>query len=144
MHNVPKWSETLLKSWSICKSSRLVVLCKKAFLKSSQNSQENNYASVSFCRPACNFIKKETLAPVFSCELCEIFKNSFYYRTPSVAGSCICNKISEVCLTILRRQTLNVLNVTISISGKLQENFRKMLQLNFQDVRTLHNFTQRY
>ena len=25
-----------------------------------------------------NFIKKETLAQVFSCELCEIFKNTFF------------------------------------------------------------------
>ena len=27
---------------------------------------------------ACNFIKKETLAEVFSCEFCEFFKNSFF------------------------------------------------------------------
>ena len=27
---------------------------------------------------ACNFIKKETLAQVFSSEVCEIFKNSFF------------------------------------------------------------------
>ena len=27
---------------------------------------------------ACNFIKKETLPRVFSCELCEIFKNTFF------------------------------------------------------------------
>ena len=27
--------------------------------------------------PACNFIKKETLAQVFSCEFCEISKNTF-------------------------------------------------------------------
>ena len=26
---------------------------------------------------ACNFIKKETQAQVFSCEFCEIFKNTF-------------------------------------------------------------------
>ena len=26
---------------------------------------------------ACNFIKKETLAQVFSCKFCEIFKNTF-------------------------------------------------------------------
>ena len=26
---------------------------------------------------ACNFIKKETLAQVFSCEFCEISKNTF-------------------------------------------------------------------
>ena len=35
----------------------------------------------------CNFIKKEALGQVFSCEFCEIFKNSFFYRTPLVAAS---------------------------------------------------------
>ena len=34
-----------------------------------------------------NFIKKESLAQVFSCEVCEISKNTFFYRTPSVAAS---------------------------------------------------------
>ena len=32
---------------------------------------------------ACNFIKKETLAQVFSCEFYGISKNTFSYRTPS-------------------------------------------------------------
>ena len=36
---------------------------------------------------ACNFIKKEPLAQVFSCEFCEIFKNIFFYRTTLVAAS---------------------------------------------------------
>ena len=36
---------------------------------------------------ACNFIKKESLAQVFSSEFCEIFKNIFFYRTPHVAAS---------------------------------------------------------
>ena len=36
---------------------------------------------------ACNFIKKETLTQVFSCEFCEISKSSFSYRTPLVAAS---------------------------------------------------------
>ena len=36
---------------------------------------------------ACNFIKKETLAQVFSCEFYEISKNTFFYRTPLVAAS---------------------------------------------------------
>ena len=31
---------------------------------------------------ACNLIKKETLAQVFSCEFCEISKNTFFYKTP--------------------------------------------------------------
>ena len=35
---------------------------------------------------AFNFIKKETLALVFSCECCEISKNTFY-RAPPVAAS---------------------------------------------------------
>ena len=36
---------------------------------------------------ACSFIKKETLAQVFSCKFCEIPKNTFFYRTPLVAAS---------------------------------------------------------
>ena len=36
---------------------------------------------------ACNFIKKETLTQVFSGELCEISKNTFFYRTPPIAAS---------------------------------------------------------
>ena len=64
---------------------------KKVFLNISQNSQENTCARVSFliklqARP-CNFSKKETLAQVFSCEFCEISKNTFFYRTPLVAAS---------------------------------------------------------
>ena len=36
---------------------------------------------------ACNFIKKETLKQVFSCEFCKISKNTFSYKTPPVAAS---------------------------------------------------------
>ena len=58
------------------------VLCKKVFLEISQNSQENTCARVSFLiklqAETCNFIKKETLAQVFSCEFCEISKNTFF------------------------------------------------------------------
>ena len=45
---------------------------KKVFLGISQNSQENACARDSF------FIKKETLAQVFSCEFCEISENTFF------------------------------------------------------------------
>ena len=70
-------------------------------LEISQNLQENTCVRVSFLiklqpwnlfnkvaslRPACNFIKKETLAQVFSCEFCEICKNTSY-KTPPVAAS---------------------------------------------------------
>ena len=38
-------------------------------------------------KKACNFIKKETVAQVFSSEFCENSKNTFFYRTPPVAAS---------------------------------------------------------
>ena len=48
----------------------------------SQNSQENTCGKVSFLiklqASARNFIKKETLAQMSSCELCKIFKNTFF------------------------------------------------------------------
>ena len=55
------------------------------FLEISQNSQEKTCASLFFnkvvglqaSRPF-NFIEKETLAQVFSCEFCEICKNTFF------------------------------------------------------------------
>ena len=66
---------------------------KKVFLEISQSSQENTFARVSFLikLQACNFIKKETLAQVFSCELCEISKNTFSCRTRLVAASVMMN-----------------------------------------------------
>ena len=64
---------------------------KKVFLEISQNSQENTCDRVSFLIKlqalACNFIKKEALPQVFSCEFCEISKTTFSYRTPPVAAS---------------------------------------------------------
>ena len=45
----------------------------------------------NFRPEACNFIKKKTLAQVFSCEFCEISKNTFSYKTPLVAAS-FCKK----------------------------------------------------
>ena len=64
---------------------------KNVFLNILQNSQENTCARVSFywsCKlGGCNFIKKKSLAQVFSCEFCKISKNTFSYRTPLVAAS---------------------------------------------------------
>ena len=71
-------------------------------LEISQNTQENTCASFLIKlqgwnlqqAEACIFISKETLAQVFSCEICEISKNAFFkktsfYRTPPVAASII-------------------------------------------------------
>ena len=67
-----------IRSYSCKLRSSRPVLCKKVFL---EISQENT------CDRACNFIKKETLAQVSSCEFCEISKNNFSHRTPLVAAS---------------------------------------------------------
>ena len=58
---------------------------KNVFLKISQNLQENTWPRT------CNFIKKETLAQVFSCEFCEISKNTLSHRTLPVAASVFLN-----------------------------------------------------
>ena len=53
---------------------------KKVLLEISQNTQENTCARASFLikLQACNYIKKEIVAQVFSCEFCKISKNSFF------------------------------------------------------------------
>ena len=75
--------EAVTRRWSV----------KIVFLKSFQNSQENNCVRVSFLikfqASAYNFIKKETLTHFFSCEFCKIFKNTVFLRTPLVTASVI-------------------------------------------------------
>ena len=45
----------------------------------SQNSLKTPVATrVSFFAEACNFIKKDTLVQVFSCEFCDNSKNTFF------------------------------------------------------------------
>ena len=66
--------------WKISQHSEAAtrgVIWKKVFLEILQNSQYNKNAAG--LRPmACNFIKKETLAQVFSYEFCKISKNIFF------------------------------------------------------------------
>ena len=54
------------------RSSHQMCSIKKMFLEISQNSQENT------CARVCSFIKKETLAQMFSCDFSEISKNTFF------------------------------------------------------------------
>ena len=50
-------------------------------LENLHNSQE------SWMPKACNLIKKESPAKVFSCDFCEISKDTFSYKTTLVAAS---------------------------------------------------------
>ena len=86
------------------RSSRPEVFCKKGVLGNFTKftgkhlCQSLYFNKVAGQRPAtllkkrlrpeaCNFINKETLAQVFSCEFCKISKNTFFHRTPLVAAS---------------------------------------------------------
>ena len=73
------------------RSTRPEVFCKKGVLKNFTEKFTGKYLCQSLffnsCRPqTCNLIEKETLAQVFSCEFCEISKNTFFYRTPLVVA----------------------------------------------------------
>ena len=79
---------------SKCRSSRPEVFCKKSVLgnfakfKGKHLCQSLFFNKVSGLKPqACNFVKKGTLVQVFSCEFCEISKNTCFYRTPPVTAS---------------------------------------------------------
>ena len=65
---------------SLERSNRPNVFCKKGVLRNFVKLKENTCARVSFLIKlqslACNYLKRKTLTQVFSCELCEISKNS--------------------------------------------------------------------
>ena len=63
--------------------------CSEKETLRNSGSQENTCTRISFLikTETYNFIKKETLAEMFSSEFCEISKNTFFHRTPLVAAS---------------------------------------------------------
>ena len=65
-HSVYHYKTDVCKDPSDYKSSCPEVFCKKGFLR--------NFGKFTGKR----FIKKETLAHVFYCKFCEIFKNTFF------------------------------------------------------------------
>ena len=71
------------------RSSRPKVFCKKRVLRNfAKFTGKRLCQSLFFNKVAgLNFIKKETLAEVFSCEFSEISENTFSYRTPPVPAS---------------------------------------------------------
>ena len=73
------------------------------FLEISQDSQDKACAEVSF-----NFIKKETLSQVLSCEFCEISKNTIFteHLRTTVSVSIYINKY--ICLIYMGLQFLAV------------------------------------
>ena len=86
--NVP-----LKGNWKINKKQPPEVFCKKSVLR--------NFAKFTgkhLCQSL--YFKIEALAQVFSCEFCEISKNTFSYRTPLVAAS-VKSIFNTVLITLL-------------------------------------------
>ena len=82
----------LINFKNVLNRSNCQVICKKGVLKNFTKFTGKHMClgRVSFLitRPeVCNFNKKETLTQVFSYEFYEIFKNTYFYRTPLVAVS---------------------------------------------------------
>ena len=74
----------------MCRSSHLGKFCKKGVLRNFANFIGKHLCQsflIKMQAQACNFIKKETLARVFSCEVCKISKNIYFHRTPLVTVS---------------------------------------------------------
>ena len=65
------------------------MFCKKGVLRNLTKFTGKHLCQSLFFNKVAgrNFIKKEALVQVFSCEFCEISKNTFSYRTPPVAAS---------------------------------------------------------
>ena len=87
-------TKTRVFLFTMSRSSRAEGFCKKGVLRNFTKftgkylCQSLFVNKVPGLRPkACNFIKKETLAQVFSCDFCKISKNTFFYRTPPMGAS---------------------------------------------------------
>ena len=82
---------------------------EKRFLEFSQNSQEKTCTRVIFLNEvaglqACNFIKTETVAQVFSCEFCEIF--TFFTEHHWATAFIIIWIFTVICLVIVSTRFL--------------------------------------
>ena len=76
------------------RSSRPKVFYKKCVLRNFAKITENTCARASLVIKLQASDLQQTLAQVFSCELCEISKNTFSYRTPP--GDCFCHFLSHI------------------------------------------------
>ena len=79
------WSQNRI--FAHCRSNYREVFCKKDVLRNLTKFTEKHLWQSLFFNKVAGLIEKETLAQVFSCEFCQISKNTFSYRTPPMAAS---------------------------------------------------------
>ena len=73
--------------YKLYRSSHPEVFCKKGVLRNFAKLTGEHLCQSLCTGLACKFINKEALAEMFSCEFCEVSKNSFSLRTPPVVAS---------------------------------------------------------
>ena len=105
------------------------VSCKKGVLKNFSKFTGKHLCQILVLKKlqslACNFIKKEILTQAFSCEFCEISKNTFFYRN-------ICGRLR---LFWSEKEKLNRLSFFEKTLSKTQ--LRKKVGSNNLDTRIL-------
>ena len=102
-------------------SEAVALICsvKEVFLQTSQNSQENTCASLFFNKVAGQTLFLKNLAQVFSCEFCEIRKNTFStehiwwmflkcYEQGAYLGPCQAFRCSFLAKTVNRYKPLAI------------------------------------
>ena len=135
----------ILKRATFGNIEAVVLKCflKKMLLKIYQISQENTQ-SLFFNRvqaQASNFIKKQTLAQVFSCESGKIFKNTFFIedlRWPNIHDLLRVNEPSYFLLTIYANLIFRSYTFYLAKARDLilcnSSDFIKLLQVYFGGV----------
>ena len=87
-------------------------------------------------------IEKETLAQVFSCEFCEIFKNTIFYRTPLITASVsleeyhVSTRNGRLHALLFISNTLFMTNTMLKFAKKIKRKLSKTLSLNFCSLKT--------
>ena len=128
----PTFEDFLLTESYFCihpEAATRCVLLKKVFLEFSQNSQENTYA--------CNFIKKEALTQVFSCEFREISKNICFTEHLWETAT-ICHQNIQRCLTKIHKDLHKILRniyCDLFIRTTQNSNLRSRPELQIYSIR---------
>ena len=102
------------------------MFCKKDVLK-----EFTKFTRKPFVPEACNFIKKETLAQVFSCEFCEFLKTPFLaehlrWLLLSIAFMLLNTNLSITLSTFLFAH-MQALNQKLELMGEIMKHFSKKL-----------------
>ena len=127
LHNmINVWNRHLFPNFQMIEAANGDVLYKKGVLRTFAKFTGKHLCQCLFLMKlqakACNFIKKETLAQVFSCEFWESFKNTFSYRTAlstfSYSG-CFWNEETSSIHSLKKRKVLSIVFFMTMFNPKL-------------------------